>query len=94
MKGIVKACVICRMIEGHLYASSPAAKLPSKRVSEDPLFSHSGINFAGPLYISSNGQLEKTYMCLFMCAATRAVHLELVHDLGVKSFLLCVSKIC
>ena len=92
MKGIVKACVVCRRIEGHPYASSPAAELPSERVSEDPPFSHSGIDFAGPLYIHSNGQQEKTYICLFTCAATRAVHLELVRDLGVESFLLCFRR--
>lgn len=91
-KEIVKSCVTCRRIEGHPYTSSPAAELPSERVSEDPPFSHSGIDFAGPLYISSNGTAEKTYICLFTCAATRAVHLELVRDMGVESFLLCFRR--
>ena len=30
---------------------------------------------------------ENAYICLFTCASTRAVHLDLLHDLGVKSFL-------
>ena len=36
----------------------------------------------------ANGQSEKVYICLYTCAATRAVHLKLVWDLGVESCLL------
>ena len=48
------------------------------RVSEDPPFSHTGLDFADPLYINSNGQPEKVYIFLYTCAATHAVHLELL----------------
>ena len=70
----------------------PAADLPSESVSEDPPFSHTRLDFAGPLYINSNGQPEKVYICLYTCAATRAVHLELLRDLGVESFLLSFRR--
>ena len=58
------------------------------RVSDEPPFSHTGIDFAGPLYVKSDSQLDKAYVCLFTCSLTRAVHLELTPDLSVKSFLL------
>ena len=45
-----------------------------------------------PLYINLNGQPQKVYICLFTCAATRAVHLELARDLGFESFLLCFRR--
>lgn len=35
---------------------------------------------------SENG-ITKSYICLFTCAVTRAVHLEVVSDLSEKSFL-------
>jgi len=66
--------------------------LPAQLLSCLQKDSHSEIDFAGPLYINSNGQQEKTYICLFTCAATCAVHLELVCDLGVDSFLLCFRR--
>ena len=51
-----------------------------------------GIDFAGPLYVrastSSENVDEKCYVCLFTCATTRAVHLELTRNLTVDSFLL------
>ena len=91
-KAIVRACVTCRKLECKPYGSCPVADLPPKRVPKDPPFSHTGLDFAGPLYINLNGQPQKVYICLFTCAATRAVHLELVRDLGVESFLLCFRR--
>jgi len=42
---------------------------PRLRVSEDPPFSHTGIDFAGPLYLQNNGtDLSKSYICLFTFA--------------------------
>ena len=49
------------------------------------------MDFAGPMYVkdvfSKNGDLNKVYIALFTCAATRAVHLELVPNLSVESFI-------
>ena len=36
--------------------------------------------------------MEKVYLCLFTCATTRAVHLEIVQDLTAESFLLAFRK--
>lgn len=64
------------------------------RVADAPPFTCTGVDFAGPLYITSprdpqsNKKIsEKVYICLFTCASTHAVHLELTCDLGVNSFL-------
>ena len=35
----------------------------------------------------SNGAMEKAYVCLLSCASTRALHLELVPNLSVATFL-------
>jgi imidazoleglycerol phosphate dehydratase HisB len=61
--------------------------LPACRVSDDPPFSNTGIDFAGPPYVKDDYK-QKTYICLYTCASTRAIHLELTEDLSVESFLL------
>ena len=67
------------------------APLPTERVTPSPPFTHVGIDFLGPLYIKNAFQeAEKSYVCLFTCCATRAVHLELTRSMTTESFLLNV----
>ena len=47
-----------------------------------------GVDFTGALHIREVGAQRKVHICLFTCAATRAVHLEVVKDLSVQTFLL------
>ena len=61
------------------------APLPAFRVSEGPPFSSVGVDFAGPLYYKTNKSMSKCYIALFSCSITRAVHLELVHDLSTAT---------
>ncbi|XP_052737425.1 uncharacterized protein LOC112046303 [Bicyclus anynana] len=65
--------------------------LPPYRVSEVKSFVFSGVDFAGPLYITPYRRRGvksiKAYLCLFVCLTTKALHLELVSDLSTESFL-------
>lgn len=67
------------------------ADLPRLRVSQVKPFSVIGVDFAGPFpthIIRSRGSKTfKTYVCLFICFATRAVHIELVIGLTTEAFL-------
>ena len=71
-------------------------ELPSFRVDEAPPFSNVGIDMAGPLLLKANdkGDTYKAYVCLFTCAATRAVHLELVTSLSVETFICVFRRFC
>lgn len=51
-----------------------------------------GVDFTGALYIRDKEDEHKVYICLFTCATTRAVHLEVVPDLTVESFMLAFRK--
>ena len=72
--------------------------LPDFRVSDDFAFTQVGVDFAGPVYakpIFSKGTKSpvfKTYICLFTCASSRALHLELVPDLSTKAFIRCLQR--
>ena len=89
MKGVIRHCVTCNKLEGMSYSSVMPPDLPSFRVSEELPFTHTGVDFAGPMYVheaSAHGSdVSKAYICLFTC---RAVHLELSPDLSIPSFLL------
>ena len=98
VKKVLRNCVICRKFSGSPYPSVNSPDLPAIRVLEDPPFTHTGLDFAGPLYVRygvdsaiSEGD-TKSYICLFTCASTRAIHLELTLKLDVNSFLLAFQR--
>ena len=95
VKQVIKNCVTCLKCEGLPYHVTTTTDPPAERVSDDPPFTHVGIDFAGPLYIkdkSSRSNSFKVYLCLFTCCSTRAIHLELTDLLAAKSFLLAFRR--
>ena len=91
MKRVIKQCVICKKLEGKPFRTPKTPHLPAARVGDAPPFAHTGIDFAGLLCTASNSdkktESSKVYVCLYTCASSRAVHLELVPGLSVPTFL-------
>ena len=50
------------------------------------------MDFTGALYVKQNNEEVKVYVCLFTCATSRAVHLEVVTDLTTATFLLAFHR--
>lgn len=68
------------------------ADLPSDRVvSQVKAFVCTGIDYAGPFYITlgrrRGAKSQKAYICLFVCLATKAIHLELASSLSTAAFI-------
>ena len=65
--------------------------LPSPRVTSSPPFSHCGIDYAGPIqilpYVGRGQKSRKYYVSIFVCLATRAIHLEYVSDYTSEGFI-------
>ena len=87
VKKLLRRCVTCRKHEGKAYHAPDPAPLPKIRTQQTEPFSVTGFDYAGPLYVRDNNVEIKTYICLFTCAVTRAIHLEVVTDLTERSFL-------
>lgn len=79
VKSILHQCGVCRRHEGKPYGALPPPPLPTFRVKEAPPFSFTGVDFAGPLYVRSDGAVKKVWICLYTCCVVHAVHLDLVH---------------
>ncbi len=90
VKSSVKACVICQKANNRL-AGQQMASLPEWRTTPSPPFTHTGVDYAGPLYVTKTGN-QKRYILLFTCGVTRAVHLELTNTLDQKDFLLAYNR--
>ena len=75
-------------MEGKPFRSVKIPPLPKSRVSGNHAFQATGIDYGSPLYVrDTSNKSNKMYICLFTCANTRAVHLELVEDLSADAFI-------
>ncbi|XP_030746816.1 uncharacterized protein LOC115875488 [Sitophilus oryzae] len=71
-------------------------ELPSSRIVPSRPFENCGVDYAGPFFVKSGTVrkpvITKAYLCVFICFATKAVHLELVVDLTTQAFLNCFKR--
>lgn len=87
-------CIICRRAAPKIHQEL-MGNLPGPRVEPARCFLNSGVDLLGPILIKASGrgkQPIKTYIVLFICLATKAVHLDLVCDLTGDSFLNCLRR--
>ncbi|XP_058817710.1 uncharacterized protein LOC131681019 [Topomyia yanbarensis] len=65
-------------------------QLPVPRVTASRPFTVTGVDYAGPVYLRAphkRASSPKSYISVFICFSTKAVHLELVSDLTTAAFL-------
>ena len=93
VKTVLRSCIPCRKIISRPYNAPDPPPLPKDRLVEDPPFSVTGVDFTGALHVrNSDNRDTKAYLCLFTCATTRAVHIEIVLDLTEHSFILAFRR--
>ncbi|XP_072400874.1 uncharacterized protein [Diabrotica undecimpunctata] len=89
-KKVVRNCIQCFKNKPRQTASI-MADLPKHRVQISKPFANTGIDYAGPVLLRDRkGRPYKTYkayICLFICFATKGVHIELVTELTSEAFL-------
>ncbi|KMQ88170.1 hypothetical protein RF55_12386 [Lasius niger] len=70
--------------------------LPDLRVNPSPPFSHTGVDYAGPMnlisFVGRGQKATKHYVAVFVCLATKAIHLECVDDYSTDGFLAAFSR--
>ncbi|GFW74204.1 integrase catalytic domain-containing protein [Trichonephila clavipes] len=91
---------IKRCIECCRFNSKPSypkmGDLPKQRITPTRSFEIVGIDFAGPILTKCQHLRKankfKSYICLFICLATKAVHLELVSTLSTDAMLSALRR--
>ncbi|XP_037809037.1 uncharacterized protein LOC119601876 [Lucilia sericata] len=72
------------------------AALPPERTQIGRPFTTTGVDFTGPFDIrnlnSRSCQTLKAYVCIFVCFATKAIHLEVTSDLSTDRFLAAFNR--
>lgn len=95
VKSLINKCVKCIRYKGTT-ACQKMGTLPKPRVTLSHPFSHTGVDFAGPIQIRSmkgrGHKSHKAYIAVFVCLATKAIHLELVSDLSTETFIAALRR--
>ncbi|XP_049886870.1 uncharacterized protein LOC126381440 [Pectinophora gossypiella] len=89
-------CIRCTRMKGQVTAPL-MGNLPPNRVLPDGFpFQSVGVDYAGPILSASRQgrgcRLIKVYIALFICFATKAVHIELVGDLTSNNYLSALRR--
>lgn len=83
-------CITCHRHKATI-STQLMGQLPAARVISSLPFSHTGVDYAGPLEIRRNkgrGSVTyKGYLAIFVCMAVKAVHVEVVTDLTTDGFI-------
>ena len=66
--------------------------IPKERISNDPPFTHCGVDTFGPFTIKERRSELKRYGALFTCMASRAVLIEVTHSLDADSLFIQVLR--
>ena len=84
---------MCRRFKGNSYHAPPVPPLKPFRLEKAPPFTHTGVDFAGPLYVRQpEGTSSKVWICLYTCCVIRAVHLDLVPDISTTTLIRSLKR--
>ena len=86
VKKVIRSCYQCRRYSVQPFKQPSTAPVPKFRTTPGYAFQTTGVDFAGPIYYKDGKIQGKAYITLFICATSRALHLELVKNMTAKTF--------
>lgn len=92
---VVRECVLCFMTAPRAIEPKMGDLHKFRTTIRHRPFVDTAIDFAAGILIHQRGRGRrplKAYVCVFVCMATRAVHLELVEELTTNAFIACLRR--
>ena len=90
VKKAIRSCIVCTRHAARV-PTQLMGDLPKARVCHSSTFERAGVDYAGPINLrltKSRGKgTMKGYIAIFICMATRAVHIEVVEDYTSEAFI-------
>ena len=95
VKRVIKDCITCRKLNALAFDYPKMTSLPKERLSFIKPFDITAIDYTGHIFVEDeDGDMKKMYVVLYTCLAIRCIHLDLVTDLSLKSFLQSFRRFC
>ena len=94
VKSVRGSCWGCKRFTAVPIVKPPPGSLPTDRTEGGAAFQVIGTDFAGPIrHRMANKREGKSYLLIFSCSLSRAVHLELVQNLKAGTFIQCLKRL-
>ncbi|XP_066153587.1 uncharacterized protein [Euwallacea fornicatus] len=95
VKRIIRRCIVCHRFNART-CEQIMANLPKERVNISRPFQNVGVDFGGPFFLKTSklrkAPTTKAYIAVFVCMATKAIHIELVSSLSTEDFLMTLKR--
>ncbi|XP_031338175.1 uncharacterized protein LOC116167075 [Photinus pyralis] len=95
VKTIIFKCLKCWR-QRKATAQQLMGNLPKNRVTPSRAFLNTGVDYAGPIWLKTTKgrghKANKGYISVFVCLATRAIHLEVVSDYTSDAFIAAYKR--
>lgn len=95
VKKVLIKCLKCFQLKAAA-ARQLMGSLPAQRVTAARPFEVTGVDFCGPFNLKVSRirkpLITKSYIAIFVCFVTKAVHAELVSDLTTETFMACLKR--
>ena len=83
----ISDCFMCKKFNALSFIYPKLTNLPKTTVNFVCPLKETGIEYLGHLWVKSENKSRKMYFIIFTCLNIRAIHIELVLDMGTYSFL-------
>ncbi|CAH2084582.1 unnamed protein product [Euphydryas editha] len=95
IKKVTHKCITCFKLKA-VAAKQLMGSLPIQRITNSRPFEVTGVDFCGPFSTKiariRNPIISKSYIAIFVCFSTKAIHAELVSDLSTEAFLASLKR--
>ena len=94
-RSVCQNCLVCKKAAPRTLTQR-MGQLPPPRIKKTLCFIHTGVDYAGPFLLKRGNPRKPTvvkgYLAVFICLATKAVHLEVVSALSTEAFLAALRR--
>ena len=93
VRKVNKKCNGCKRFRAVAVVNPPPGNLPTDRTVGSSAFQVIGVDYAGPIpYRTAKNRERKSYILLYTCSLSRAIHLELLPDQTTTEFIHSLKK--
>ena len=94
-KDVCRDCLVCKR-RAPKAMSQMMGDLPAPRVNPASCFKNTGLDYAGPISMKRGNprrpSIIKGYLAIFVCLATKAVHIEVVSDQTTETLVAALKR--